>query len=73
MDYDNVYMGGYLYAYFEYKKVFIDANVSITYQESEGDDFNTTDIEVKGFILYICMLCLNESEKVCWLCFECHP
>ena len=47
MDYDNVYMGGYLYAYFEYKKVFIDANVSITYQESEGDDFNSTDIEVK--------------------------
>ena len=47
MDYDNVYMGGSLYAYFEYKKVFIDANVSITYQESEGDDFNTTDIEVR--------------------------
>ena len=47
VDYDNVYMGGYLYAYFEYKKVFIDANVSITYQESEGDDFNTTDIEVR--------------------------
>ncbi len=46
MDYDNIEMAGSLYAYFEYKKVFIDANVSITYEESEGDDFNTTDIEV---------------------------
>ena len=53
MDYDNVYMGGSLYAYFEYKKVFIDANVSITYQESEGDDFNTTDIEVKERFYFV--------------------
>lgn len=47
MDYDNIEMAGGLYAYFEYKKVFIDANVTIAYEESEGDDFNTTDIEVK--------------------------
>ena len=40
-------MAGSLYAYFEYKKVFVDASVEITYGESEGDGFNTTDIEVK--------------------------
>ena len=40
-------MAGGLYAYFEYKKVFIDASVDVQYKESEGDDFNTTDIEVK--------------------------
>ena len=60
MDYDNVYMSGDLYAYFEYKKVFIDANVSITYQESEGDDFNTTDIEVKERFHFVYLYALFE-------------
>ena len=60
MDYDNVYMSGDLYAYFEYKKVFIDANVSITYQESEGDDFNTTDIEVKERFYFVYLYALFE-------------
>ena len=53
-------MSGYLYAYFEYKKVFIDANVSITYQESEGEDFNTTDIEVKERFYFVYLYALFE-------------
>ena len=46
VDDDNFEIGGSLYAYFEYKKIFVDANLTLEYEEKDNFKQNNTDIKV---------------------------
>ena len=53
-------MGGKIYAYFEYKKIYVDADVKIQYKDEDDIDKNVTDIKVVSTnslqFLYIMLL-----------------
>ena len=53
-------MGGEIYAYFEYKKIYVDADVKIQYKDEDDIDKNVTDIKVVSTnslqFLYIMLL-----------------
>ena len=46
MDVDELILGGSIYAYFEIKKVFVDAEVNITYSDIDSWSNNVTKIKV---------------------------
>ena len=59
-DFENLEMGGKIYAYFEYKKIYVDASVEIQYKDEDDIDKNVTDIKVVSTnslqFLYIMLL-----------------
>ena len=44
-------MDGSIHAYFEYKKIFIEAEVNITFSESDTFSDKSTNVKVKLFLV----------------------